>query len=122
MLSALCVIAVAAVVYFAVGAAWQGSVGQPAFALHVAGRDWNWIGAGRFFLRGLELGGWSSLPALFGLMSAGLAAIIPLGSGADRWRLGASCASTCVARRLDLSSICTLGVGRRMARATGFYR
>ena len=94
MLSALCVIAVAALVYFAVGAAWQGSAGQPAFALRVAGQDWNWIGAGRFFLRGLELGGWSSLAALFGLMSAALTAIIPLGSGADRWRLGASCAST----------------------------
>jgi Amt family ammonium transporter len=94
MLSALCVIAVAAVVYFAVGAAWQGGAGQPAFALHAAGKDWNWIGAGNYFLRGLELGGWSSLPALFGLMSVGLAAIIPLGSGADRWRLGACCAST----------------------------
>jgi ammonium transporter, Amt family len=94
MLSALCVIAVAAIVYFAVGAAWQGSADQPAFAWHVAGRDWNWIGAGRFFLRGVELGGWSALASLFGLMSVGLAAIIPLGSGADRWRLGASCAST----------------------------
>ena len=94
MLSALCVIAVAAAVYFAIGAAWQGSVGQPAFAVHVAGQDWNWIGAGRFFLRGLELGGWSSLATLFGLMSVGIAAIIPLGGGADRWRLGASCAST----------------------------
>jgi Amt family ammonium transporter len=94
MLSALCVIAVAAVVYFLVGAAWQGAAGQPAFALHVAGQDWNWIGAGRFFMRGLELGGWSSLAPLFGLMSVGLAAIIPLGGGADRWRLGASCAST----------------------------
>ncbi len=94
MLSALCVIAVAAIVYFAVGAAWQGAAGQPAYALHAAGKDWNWIGAGRFFLRGLELGGWSSLAALFGLMGAGLAAIIALGGGADRWRLGASCAST----------------------------
>jgi Amt family ammonium transporter len=94
MLSALCVIATASLAYFAIGAAWQGAAGQAAFALHVAGQDWNWIGAGRFFLRGLELGGWSSLPTLFGLMSAGLAAIIPLGGGADRWRLGASCAST----------------------------
>jgi Amt family ammonium transporter len=94
MLSALCVIAVAALVYFAIGSAWQGSAGQPAYALHAAGRDWNWIGAGRFFMRGLELDGWSSLAALFGLMSVGLAAVIPLGSGADRWRLGAACAST----------------------------
>jgi ammonium transporter, Amt family len=94
MLSALGVSAVAAVAYFAIGAAWQGSAAQPAFAWHLAGRDWNWIGAGRFFLRGLELGGWSSLATLFGLMSVGLAGVIPLGSGADRWRLGASCAST----------------------------
>ncbi len=94
MLSALCVIAVAALIYFAVGAAWQGGAGQPAFALRAVGREWNWIGAGRFFLRGTELAGWGSLAALVGLMGASIAAIIPLGSGADRWRLGASCAST----------------------------
>jgi Amt family ammonium transporter len=94
MLSALCTMAVAGLIYFALGAAWQGAAGQPAYAWHVAGRDWNWIGAGRFFLRGLELGGWPALAALFGLMSAGLAAIVPLGGGSDRWRLGASCAST----------------------------
>lgn len=94
MTSALCVIAIAAAVYFFVGAAWQGYPGHPAYALHAAGRDWNWIGAERFFLRGLETGGASSLAALFGLLGAGVAAIIPLGSGADRWRLGSSCAST----------------------------
>jgi len=94
MLSALCVMAVAALVYFAVGAAWQGYAGQPAFAVHLGGQDWNWIGAGHFFLRGMELGGWSSLAALFGLMSVALVAVIPLGSGADRWRLGAGCSST----------------------------
>jgi ammonium transporter, Amt family len=94
MTSALCVIAVAAGVFFFVGAAWQGYAGQPAYALHAAGRDWNWIGAERFFLRGVETGGASSLAALFGLLGVGVAAIIPLGSGADRWRLGSSCAST----------------------------
>jgi ammonium transporter, Amt family len=94
MLSALCVISVAGLAYFAIGAAWQGSAWQPAFALHAAGRDWNWIGAGRFFLRGVELGGWSSLGTLFGFLSAGLVATIPLGAAADRWRLGACCASS----------------------------
>src|SRR5262249_3711585 len=38
----------------------------------------------------------ASLAALLGMMSAGLAAIIPLSSGADRWRLGAACASTAI--------------------------
>jgi Amt family ammonium transporter len=94
MAGALCVIAVAAVVYFFVGGAWQGYAGQPAYALHAAGQNWNWIGAGRFFLGGMESGGASSLAALFGLLGAGLAAMIPLGSGADRWRLGSMCAST----------------------------
>ena len=94
MLSAVCVIGVAALVYFAVGAAWQGYVGQPAYAFHAAGRDWNWIGADRYFLRGIESGGPSALAALFGLFGAGIAATIPLGSGADRWRLGSMCAST----------------------------
>ena len=32
--------------------------------------------------------------AWFGIVAAGLAGIIPLGSGADRWRLAAVCAST----------------------------
>jgi ammonium transporter, Amt family len=93
MLSALLVVAVAALASSAVGAAFQGSTGEPAFAWHVAGRDWNWMGAGRFFLRGVE-GESSSVHAVFSLMTAALAAMIPLGSGADRWRLGACCAST----------------------------
>src|SRR5260370_13697149 len=58
---------------------------------------WNWIAVEPFFMRGLELG-WSpaSLAVLLQVFSVGLAALIPLGAGADRWRLGASCASTAV--------------------------
>src|ERR1019366_7243825 len=36
------------------------------------------------------------LYAWFGILAAGLAGLIPLGSGADRWRLGAICASTAI--------------------------
>jgi Amt family ammonium transporter len=43
----------------------------------------------------VELGGSpASLVAWLQMLSVGLAALIPLGGGADRWRLGASCAST----------------------------
>ena len=35
-----------------------------------------------------------SLVACLQLFSVGIAAMIPLGAGSDRWRLGASCAST----------------------------
>src|SRR5579864_637809 len=97
MLSSLCVIAVAAVVYFAVGFSWQGYAGRPGYAFTVSGKLWNWIAAEPFFWRGLKMDGSAdSLAALLGMLSVGLAAIIPLGSGADRWRLGASCASAAV--------------------------
>jgi Amt family ammonium transporter len=38
----------------------------------------------------------ASLAALLQIFCVGLAALIPLGSGADRWRLRASCASTAI--------------------------
>jgi ammonium transporter, Amt family len=95
MLASLCVLAVAALVYFVCGFAWEGFNGRPAHLLTVAGRQWNWIAAQPFFFRGLELDGSpASLSAWLQMLSVGLAALIPLGGGADRWRLGASCLST----------------------------
>ena len=97
MLSSLCVFALAAVVFFVIGFAFQGYPGGPAYEFIIRGKPWNWIAAEHFFLRGLPLDGSpASLVALLGMMSAGLAAMIPLGSGADRWRLGAACLSTTV--------------------------
>lgn len=95
LLSALCVTALSAVIYFAVGSAWQGYTGRQERVLLVAGKTWGWIGAERFLLRGVEFDGTCySLSVMFGVFAVGLAAIIPLGAGAERWRLGASCAST----------------------------
>jgi ammonium transporter, Amt family len=95
MLASLCAIAVAAVAFFVCGFAWQGFIGRPAHVFAIAGKDWNWIAAEPFFLRGLQLDGSpASLAACLQMFSVGLAALIPLGSGAERWRLGATCAST----------------------------
>ncbi len=95
MMSSLCVLSVAALAYFVCGFAWQGFAGGAAHAVTLGGKSWNWIGAEPFFLRHLALdGSRPSLAALLGMFSVGLAALIPLGSGADRWRLGAICAST----------------------------
>jgi Amt family ammonium transporter len=97
ILSALCVIAVATLVFFAIGFSWQGYLGQPAHSFNVQSKPWSWIASGPFFLRGLEFDGSpASLAALFGIFGAGLAAMIPLGSGSDRWRLGAICSSTAI--------------------------
>src|SRR5579862_2484780 len=81
MMSSLCVLAVAAAAYFICGFSWQGFAGRAAYAIQAGGKLWDWIGADPFFLRGVDFGGSSaSLVALLGMFSAGLAALIPLGS------------------------------------------
>ncbi len=95
ILSSLCVFGVAALVYFAFGFAWQGYPGGPGYQMFVAGRGWSWIANSSFFLRNISFDGSpASLASLFGIFSVALAAVIPLGSGTERWRLGAACAST----------------------------
>jgi ammonium transporter, Amt family len=97
MLGAICVVAVAVLVYAGFGWSWQSFPPRPAHAFTLAGRSWNWIAAEPFFLRGLTLdGGPASLAALLQMFSVALAALIPLGAGSERWRLGASCASTVI--------------------------
>jgi Amt family ammonium transporter len=95
MLSSLSVVAVAALVYFAVGFAVQGFAGRAAHLVSVGGAPWNWIASEPLFFRGLHFDGSpASLAAVLQLFSVGLAAAIPIGAGAERWRLGASCLST----------------------------
>jgi Amt family ammonium transporter len=95
MLCSLCAVAIAAVVYFICGFSWQGFAGRPAHFFALAGKTWNWIAAEPFFWRGLELSSEpASLAACLQILSVGLAALIPLSAGSDRWRLGAVCWST----------------------------
>lgn len=97
MTSSLCVLATAVLAYFVCGFAWQGFAGPTSQMVATGGKSWGWIGSGQFFLRHLALDGSAeSLAALFGMLSAGLCAMIPLGSGADRWRLGGCCVSTAI--------------------------
>ncbi len=95
LLGNLAIVAVTAIVFAVVGAAWAGSAGFHSFQL--AGKPWNWLGAGP-----LLLGGFGSAPPqtqlalLFEFLAVALAAQVPWGSGADRWRLTAGCASAAV--------------------------
>jgi ammonium transporter, Amt family len=95
LLTSLCIFAVAAGAYVICGFAWQGYIGAPAHVLNAAGRQWNWLGQGTFFLRGIDFNGSAtSLAACLQIFSVGLAALIPLGACLDRWKLSAACAST----------------------------
>jgi Amt family ammonium transporter len=94
MLAPLCVMAVAMLAYFVCGWSWQSFAGRSSHVFTFAGRQLDWIADEPFFLRGLTLDGSpASLAAWLQMFSVALAAIIPLGAGSERWRLGASCAS-----------------------------
>jgi Amt family ammonium transporter len=95
MLASLCVVGVSPIVYVAVGFSWQGAIGGPSHSIVIAAKPWNWLAAEAFFLRGLQLDlSTESLVVLLQMFSVGLAAIIPLSAGSDRWRLGATCVSS----------------------------
>ena len=87
MLASLCVVATAAIVYLFLGFSWQGVAGRPAHVVTFAGKTWNWIAAEPVSFRGPDFdSSYISLAAWLQMLSIGLAALIPLGTGADRWR------------------------------------
>jgi ammonium transporter, Amt family len=92
LLGAMCIGAVAAVVYFAFGFSLEGFAGGASHSLRIASVNWDWVGAAPLFLRGI--GPRAAYAAAFQMFAVALVALIPWGSGADRWRLGAACAST----------------------------
>ncbi|MGH9687335.1 MAG: ammonium transporter [Candidatus Acidiferrales bacterium] len=95
MMSSLCVFSIAVLVYFFWGQSWQGFSGEPAHLVVLDGKAWSWLANGSMFLRHLPLSGSpASLAALLGMVTVGVVALIPLGSGADRWKLFAACIST----------------------------
>jgi len=95
MLASMCVISVAAIVYAAIGFSWEGFGGRAAHVVSIGGKPWDWIAAQPFFLRGIELNGSPvSLAIVLQMFAVAIAAMVPLSAAADRWRLGAICAST----------------------------
>ncbi len=95
MMATLCIVGVAAAVFYAAGFSLEGFAALPSHSLTLRGREWGWVGAGRWFMRDVPLDGSpASFAALLQMMSVGLAALIPLGAAAERWRLGACCVST----------------------------
>ncbi len=97
LIAALSVAAVGSLVFIICGFAWQGTAESPGYAVVISGTQWNWIGAERFFLRGIDF---STSPrgvaACFGMFSAVMAGLIPLGSGAERWRLAPALVSSAI--------------------------
>ena len=98
LLGNLAIVAVVAIIFAVLGAAFAGSLpGGSGHVLHAAGKQWNWLGTGPILLRGVDTAPiQSQLGLLFQFLAVSLAALIPWGSGADRWRLAAGCSSAAV--------------------------
>ena len=100
MLATLCTLAISAILFVLIGAAWAGFAGGPAHSFTAAGVRWDWLGAAAAFVHGIQFTGPNPAPLDRTLIltletfAAGLAAIIPLSAGTDRWRLGSICLST----------------------------
>jgi len=97
LLGSLVIVAVAAIAFALIGASLTGTSGGAGHTFHLAGKPWNWLGAGPLFLGGLAAApAQSQLGLLFEFLAMALAVIIPWGSGADRLRLAAGCAVAAV--------------------------
>ena len=94
LLGCVTLLAVSAIAFAVVGVSFAGS---PGHAFSFAGKSWNWVGAAPLLMRHfIAESPQAQLGVLFEFLAVGLAAIIPWGSGADRWRLPAGCAATAV--------------------------
>jgi Amt family ammonium transporter len=92
MLATLCVVGVAAIVFVLVGFAWAGYPSGAVHAFTARGVRWDWLGAGSFLGRDVPVAAMLSL--CLQMFCVGIAGLIPLSAGTDRWRLGAICLST----------------------------
>lgn len=98
LLGSLAILTVATVTFAIFGATLAGSqpgaAGFQGLSFNAAGKSWNWAGTAPFLLGGLSGAPLQAqLAVLFEFLAVGMAAIVPWGSGADRWRLTAGCAS-----------------------------
>ena len=93
LVGSLALAAVAVIVFALVGAAFAGGgPGGWGLAVHTGGVAWEFLHVGPLFLRGLAAATpQAQLAVLFEFFSVAFVAIIPWGSGADRWRLAAGC-------------------------------
>src|SRR5208282_1500638 len=97
MLGNLALIAVAAIVFAFIGASLAGTLGSAEVVVHAAGKTWSVLGLGSFLLRGLGAATpQAQLAVLFQFLAVAMVVLLPWGSGADRWRLAAGCASAAV--------------------------
>ena len=98
-LATLCALGVSAIMVVLLGASWAGfgagSAGLAAHVFRLGGVSWNWLGNENSLAASAHLGASTgSLAVCLHIFAAGLAAVIPLSAGTDRWRLAPICVAS----------------------------
>lgn len=99
MLATLCALSIAAIVFVLVGSSWMAFPAGLAHTIHLAGKPLDWLGAEPFFAKGIASNLTRPYPAFvlaFGTFATGLATLIPISAGTDRWRLASICSVSAV--------------------------
>jgi len=97
LLGYLALWAVTAIGFALVGASFAGTLKTHEIVLHAGGKTWSVLGLDPWLLHGLgSAAPQMQLALLFEFMAVAMAAMVPWGSGADRWRLPGGCASAAV--------------------------
>ncbi len=100
MFSSLCALSVTAIVFVVLGAAWAGHPGGLAHLVQFSGRSWNLLGAepllGANLRPGVAKQDGVLLLFVLQMFAVGVASLIPISAGTDRWRLVSVCASSAV--------------------------
>ena len=93
LLGCAAILSVSAIAFAVVGASLTGTAGVAGHSFQIAGKSWNWLGAGPLLLRNFSAApAQTQLILLLEFFAVALAAPIPWGAGADRLRLSAGCA------------------------------
>jgi ammonium transporter, Amt family len=95
MLATLCALSITAIVFVLIGFAWAGFPTGLSHSFHLAGKSWDWLGNEPFFAAHLSSSllqtPYIALVLAFQMFAVGLATLIPISSGSDRWRLTSIC-------------------------------
>ena len=93
MLGCVTILSVSALAFAVAGASFAGTAGASAHTFQMAGKSWDWLGAGPFLLRQFSaMSPQAQFALLFQFLAVALACYIPWGAGADRLKLLAGCA------------------------------
>jgi Amt family ammonium transporter len=98
MFASLCALSFTAIVFVLIGFSSAGYGGGTAHVWHLLGKQWDLLGAEPLFGSALRPQAVKNpfllLAVALQIFAVGLAALVPISAGSDRWRLASVCASS----------------------------